>query len=256
MHRNVSDWAGNIAAFAGVIAVNAMANGLPINGRTTGEVSAKYPSLFTPAGFTFSIWGLIYLSLTAFIIYQALPAQRDNAGIAAVGRLFILNCMANAAWIFAWHYDLLLLSLVLMAVILLSLVGIYRFLHAGDEVVTAGQRWFVQLPFSLYTAWITVAMIANVSVLQLAMGWDNLGVSAASWTILKLALAGAIAAIVVLRRGDLAFGLVVAWAGYGIMINQAGAPIVAGAAAMLTALVLLLSVAEFLRPRRADRKSI
>jgi hypothetical protein len=258
MHRKVSDWGGNIAAFAVVIMVNAMANGLPINNQTTGEVSAKYPSLFTPAGFTFSIWGLIYLSLAVFVIYQALPAQRDNATIAAIGRLFILNCIANAAWIFAWHYDLLVLSLILMAVILLSLVGIYRFLNASEDLVPAGQRWCVQLPFSLYTAWITVATIANISVVQLALGWDDLGMSAVNWTILKLALAGAIAAIVVMRRGDLAFGFVVAWAAFGIMVNQGRIPAVAGAATMLTTLILLLSMAQFLRRRKAaaGRKSI
>ena len=249
MKRSFSDWGGNIVAFILVISVNGLANGLPLGGQTTGEISAKYPSLFTPAGFTFSIWGLIYLGLMIFTIYQALPAQRENATIAKVSKLFVANCVANAAWIFFWHYDLLWLSLLMMAAILFTLVQIFRAL-AAVQAMSIAQRLFVQLPFSLYTAWITVAFIANISAVQMSMGWDDWGMPAMDWTLLKLAVAGAIGSTVIVRKGDIAYILVVAWAAFGIMTKQAATPEVAGAAATLALLGVLLAAAETIRKLR------
>jgi benzodiazapine receptor len=251
MQRSLKDWGGNIVAFIFVIIANGLANGIPLNGQNTGEISAKYPSLFTPAGFTFSIWGLIYLSLTAFVIYQALPAQRGNQTLAKISPLFIANCIANAAWIFVWHYDLLWLSLLLMAVILLTLIQIYRTLLAAGPAGSKSEWLFLRLPFSLYTGWITVATIANISCVQIAMGWDNAGLSAVDWTLLKLAIAGAIGATVIFRLRDIPYVLVIAWAAYGIASRQVETPEVVGAAATLAVLAVLLAVAEVIRKPRA-----
>ncbi len=235
MKRQASDWAGNIVAFVAVIAVNGMANGIPIGGQTTGEISAKYPSLFTPAGFTFSIWGLIYLSLAAFIVYQALPSQRDNVSLEQIGVPFKLSCVANAFWIFAWHYDYLLVSLLLMLGILFPLTQIFRSLNANSSP-------FVKFPFSLYTGWITVATIANISAWQ--TGWDlnDVGLTAIQWTWLKLAVAGAIAAVVVSRTSNVVYILVVAWAAFGIYSKQMATPEVSGAAITLSLLALILAI--------------
>lgn len=250
MPRRFSDWGGNILALILVITVNGLANAIPIGGQTTGEVSAKYPSLFTPAGYTFSIWGLIYLGLIFYVIYQALPGQRNNTTLAKISKMFALNCAANSAWILAWHYNFLLLSLLLMLVILFSLVQIYRSLGIVDATASRGERLLVQLPISLYTGWITVATIANISAVQTGMGWDGLAMSATTWTLVKLAIAGAIGATVLLRRGDLAFGLVVAWAAMGISVKQAATPAVAGAASTLVLLVVLLAAFEAIRRLR------
>ena len=247
MRRQIADWGGNILGIITVIAINGLANALPINGQGTGQVSAKYESLFTPAGYTFSIWGLIYLSLLAYVVYQALPAQRENALLAKIGPYFLLNCAANSAWIFAWHYELMLLSLFLMLVILGSLIRIYQILGIANGPASPGRRLFVHLPFSIYTGWITVATIANISAVQTAWNWNSLGLAPVSWTLVKLALAGAIGALVVLRRGDIAFALVVAWAAFGIVAGQAAIPEVAGAAAAIGLTALLLAGAEFLR---------
>lgn len=245
--RPVSDWGGNIAAFVLVIAVNAMANGVPLGGQTTGEISAKYPSLFTPSGFTFAIWGLIYTGLLAFVIYQSLPAQRANPLLARIGLAFKLNCVGNAAWIFAWHYDQLLLSIVLMVAILVTLIVIYRELRSMPAQSSVIDRLFVQLPFSLYTGWITVATIANVSAAQISWGWDDAGLTSIQWTWLKLAIAGAIGASVVALRRDPVYVLVIAWAAFGIFDKQAATPEVAGAAATLSMLAVLLALGTFVR---------
>jgi hypothetical protein len=151
MIRSISERGGNILAFAVVIVVNTMANAVPLGGQTTGEVSAKYPSLFTPAGYVFSIWGLIYLGLAVFVVWQALPAQRSNQNLAAIRIPFLINCACNAVWIFLWHYDLLLLSMLFMLVILGSLIHVYRTLNIGLSDATAKERWIVHLPFSIYT---------------------------------------------------------------------------------------------------------
>lgn len=249
--RKFSDWGGNIAALLLVLVVNGLSGALPLNNQSMPEISAKYPSLFTPAGFTFSIWGLIYLALIGFVVYQALPAQRGNADVSRISGFFKLNCITNALWIFAWHYNQLLLSLGLMLVILLSLVAIYRALKIVDRTRPRSQQWLLQLPFGLYTGWITVATIANLSAVQIGFGWDDLWLSAVDWTLLKIAFAGAVAATVVMRRGDAVFALVVAWAAYGISIKQAATPEVAGAAWMLMLLALLLVLGEMLRRVRS-----
>ena len=251
MQRSSKDWIGNIVAFTGVVIVNGLANGLPLNGQNTGEVSARYPSLFTPAGFTFSIWGLIYLSLAAFIVYQALPAQRSNQTLKEIGPLFVVNCVANAAWIFVWHYNLLWLSLLLMSVILITLIQIYRTLLAAGPAASKSEWLFLRMPFSLYTGWITVATVANISCVQIAMGWDNTGFSAVDWTLLKLAVAGAIAASVILRLRDIPYVLVIAWAAFGIASRQVATPEVVGAAATLSVLAVLLAASEVIRRLRA-----
>jgi benzodiazapine receptor len=247
MQRSVADWGGAVLAFALVIAANVAANAIPIGGQTTGEVSAKYESLFTPAGYTFSIWGLIYLGLLAYVIYQALPAQRGNAALAKISPYFVVSCIANCAWILAWHNDYLVLSLVLMLIILASLVKIYLLLGIGNGSMQGMQRLFVQLPFSIYTGWITVATIANISAVQSGMGWNATGLDPVNWTILKLAAAGAIGATVILRCGDIAFGLVVAWAALGIVARQFATAEVAGAAAAIAVAALLLAGAETAR---------
>lgn len=233
MSRGLSDWGGNIAAFALVIVVNVLSNALPINGQSMPEISATYPSLFTPAGFAFSIWGVIYLALAVFIIYQALPAQRDDQDLARISRLFQINCLANTAWIFAWHYNLLALSVLVMLVILTTLILIYRKLSDSPTLL--------RLPFSIYTGWITLATIANVSALQINSGFDDVLLTAVNWTLLKLAVSGAIAAILAIRYRDVAFTLVVVWAAYGIYVKQIETAAVAGAALTLSLLGLMLA---------------
>ena len=229
-----------------VLIVNFLANFLPIGGRTTGEVSEAYPTLFTPAGFTFSIWGVIYAFLIAYVIYQFLPRNRENKAFDRINRHFVVNCIANTLWIFAWHYELITLSLVLMGVILASLIGIYRHVLPG-KIIGFRDRLFVKVPFSLYFGWITVATLANISVEQSVIGMDDWIMTKTVWVFVELALAGAIATVMVIRYRDPIFGGVVAWAAWGITENQADTPEVAGAAAAVMILVLVILVIEGVR---------
>jgi hypothetical protein len=190
---------------------------------------------------------VIYLGLSVYVVYQALPSQRYNGTLAKINKLFLMNCLANSAWIFAWHYDSLFLSLLMMAVILATLIGIYVSLGRDEDGMSSGRQWFVDLPFSLYTGWITVAAIANISVVQTAMDWDSIALNAVDWTLLKLSIAGAVGAIVTLRRRDIAFILVIGWAALGISVGQAATPAVSGAAMTLAILALLLALFEAAR---------
>jgi hypothetical protein len=244
MLRNTGDWLGNGVAFGVAIVVNAMATSIPLGGQTPREISARYPSLFTPESFTFSIWALIYLGLALFVIYQALPAQRDSEVLKQIGVPFKVSCVANAAWILAWHYGFLVLSVLIMAGLLVSLVVIYRALQVRKNSASVPEYLLVCLPFSVYLAWISVATIANISAVQTGFGWDDVAVDSVTWTWLKLALAAAIGATMVARKADVAFVLVVAWAAYGIAVKQAAVPEVAGAAMVVLLLSLLLAVVE------------
>ena len=247
MTRSTHSRFGIAAIFALVILVNYLSNALPINGITMSQMSAKYSTLFTPAGFTFAIWGVIYLALFGFVIFQAMPSQKDSQKIARITVPFIVNGVANAAWIVVWHYDMIMLAFGIMLVILGSLIVIYRRLREGTATRTLLERIFLFLPFSLYLAWITAATIANFSILQVDLGLESFGLSELNWTYLKLAVAAAIGTIMLLRGGDIAFILVIAWAAFGIASKQAGTPLISGAATILSLLGIVLAVFEVIR---------
>jgi hypothetical protein len=211
----------NLVAFLATITVNALANALPINGKTTGELSALYPNLFVPAGMTFSIWGLIYLLLAVFIVYQLVTAGQNAAGfLQKIGPLFVLASAANICWIFLWHHQRVAASLVAMLVLLASLLALYLRLGIGASASSWRERLLVHLPFSIYLGWITVATIANVTVLLVHVGWDRFGASEELWTIIVLVIAAAITLAVLFTRSDLFYALVIIWAFLGILLKR------------------------------------
>lgn len=228
----------NLAAFVGMVAVNVLAVTLPLNGLTPGDVSAMYPSLFTPAGYVFSIWSLIYLTLAVFAIYQLLPGQQYNPRLARLGPLFIVTCLFNAGWLFAWHYLQPLLSLPLMLGLLASLILCYERLGIGKSAVSKREGLAVRLPFSLYLGWITVATVANVSVFFLALG-VRVNWFTPAWALLAIIAATLIGATVLRRRGDVAYTLVLVWAFLGIAARQWGTDVLLMIGALAAALYLV-----------------
>lgn len=211
------------AAFAAMVTVNALANILPLNGKTTGEVSDSYPNLFTPAALTFSIWGVIYLLLACYTLYhlglfRKKPPSDNGELLRKIGWLFTASSLANAGWIFAWHYDLIFLSVLLMAVILLCLIFINRLTHKTE--LSTREKFFVQLPFSVYFGWITVATIANITVWLVSLGWDGCCVPESTWAAIILVAGMIIGHATMLRHKDIAYGLVLIWAYTGILIKH------------------------------------
>ncbi len=212
----------NALGFALMIAFNGLAAGLPLNGMETGELSDLYPNLFVPAGVTFSIWGLIYVWLLAFTICGFVRARTSRA-LEAIGPWFVISCAANAAWIVAWHWMAVGLSLALMLLILTSLIVIYRRLEIGVGTPSAGDRWLVHAPFSIYLGWITVATIANVTALAVTLGAPSFGSVPAGLTVGVMSTAVFITASVLWTRRDTAYALVVMWAFLGIHLKRASA---------------------------------
>jgi benzodiazapine receptor len=250
MKRDTLRQAINALALVATIAINGLANALPLNGQTTGEISDRFQVYFVPAGYVFSIWGLIYLALIGFAVYQALPGQRENPRLRRVGYLFALSCLANVAWLFLWHYEIFPLTLVAMVVLLLSLIGIYLRLGIGRTQVSSAERWFVRVPFSIYLGWITVATVANATSLLDYLRWSGWGVSPEAWTVIMLVVGAGIASTMGLSRGDAAYMLVIVWAFVGIAIKHAATPVVAVAAWVTTALVVVMLVVGGLRHRK------
>jgi benzodiazapine receptor len=236
----------NLLAFLITFAVNGLANALPINGVTTGEVSDSFPVYFVPAGYVFAIWGLIYLGLLAFVIYQLLPRQRENRRLERIGGWFALGCLANAAWIFFWHYGIFPVTLILMLILLVSLLVIYLRLNIGREQVSRAEKWLVDVPFSIYLGWITVATVANVTDVLYDLGWNGAPLSPPIWAVIMLAVATVLAVAMSLTRRDIAYVLVIVWAFVGIAVKQAATPLVAWSAWVLAAVALAaLGVALF-----------
>lgn len=244
-----------------MLAANGAANALPLNGRRTGDVSLAYSNLFTPAGVTFSIWGVIYLLLGAHVLYQ-LGLFRDRPDTAAdtallnrVGVLFSLSSLANTAWIFAWHYDLIPLSAVLLTAIFVCLALIVTTLRRAH--LTGRQKWLISVPFSVYFGWSTVAVIANITVLLVYWKWDGFGISESTWAVIIVLVAMVIGTATMLRNRDVAYGLVLIWAFAGILIRQASASDLAGrypaiiAAVVASLVVYLIGEAWVLARRRS-----
>jgi hypothetical protein len=243
----------NVLAVVAVIVVNWLANALPINGQTQAEISDRFDVFFVPAGYAFSIWGLIFLGLIAFAVYQALPTQRENARLRRVGYLFALSCVANITWLFLWHYEVFVLTLVAMLALLLLLIASYLRLDIGRAQVGGVERWLVDVPFSVYLGWITVATIANVTVVLDYLGWNGWGISPQVWTVIMLFAGLVIATAMSLTRSDVAYSLVLIWAYAGIAVKHGDTPVVAVTAWVTAALIGLMLVIGVLLKRGRRR---
>ena len=228
-----------------VIVVNALASALSLNGQTTGEISNQFEVYFVPAGYVFAIWGLIYLALLAYTVYQALPGQRENPRLRRTGWLYVLSCAANIAWLFLWHYELFSFTLVAMGALLLLLIGIYLLLGTGRTHARAAETWLVRVPFSIYLGWITVATIANVTSVLEDADWKGWGLDPVAWAVIMLVVAAVVAALVSITRGDIAYMAVILWAFAGIAVKHntvMSIVITVWVAGILAALTLLIGV--------------
>lgn len=231
----------NVVAFLAVVIVNGLATTTLLNGRTTAEVSGLYPTLVTPAGFTFSIWGVIYVLLLVFVVFQLLPRRRQDAFHGQIGYLFALSSVFNVVWLFLWQYDYITVSVALMFALLASLVAIYLRLQIGKSKAPFTEKLCVHLPFSVYLGWITVASIANVATALVSVNWDGFGISEVTWAALVIAIALIITLAVLATRRDIAYGLVIVWALAGIIVNQSGNPDVV-TTAEVSAIITVISI--------------
>ncbi len=264
----------NLLGFLVMIAANYAANAVPLNDMDTGAVSELYPNLFTPAGFTFSIWGLIYILLLAFCIYQARGLFSSSGQVAdvsqltqegqkrqkashlqSIGPLFFISCLLNAGWIFAWHYLQIGLSLLIMVALLLVLIKIYLNLGIGVKEVSRAESFLVNLPFQVYLGWITIATVANVTALLVHLEWDAFGIADSIWTVVVIAVAMLIILGFLQRHRDLPIALVAIWSFVGILVKNLDRepmemPVVVAA---IAAIVIIGIFAGFRLPKSLEK---
>ena len=237
MNKSVVRQLVNVLITLAVIVINTLANALPLNGLNTGEISDRFAIFFVPAGYVFSIWGLIYLGLLAFAIYQALPAQRENPHVARIGYAYALSGIANIAWIFFWHYERFALTLPAMLVILGSLIFIFLRLWQGRAEMRSADRWVIALPFNIYLGWISVATVANVTQLLYYLGWGGWGIAPEVWALVMLIVAAGIAIAMSVRHQNVAYAGVFVWAYIGIAVKHADTALVGAPAGILAAVI-------------------
>lgn len=237
----------NIAGLIAVLIVNYLSNSLPLNGKTTGQLSDQYPNLFVPTGLAFSIWGMIYLLLIGWVLVQALglfsqkQRAQTEASVMRVGGLFALSCVFNIAWLFAWHWEHIGLSIGIMVLMLTSLVVLNEKIQNGRAKVSGFEKGFAHTAFALYQGWITVALIANVTAFLVAVGWSGFGLSETIWAVLMIGVGAGLAIYMTMSRNMIFHGLAVCWALLGIYLKRnAAADAAAVEYAALTGIALIL----------------
>lgn len=226
-----------VVATVFTITINGIVEALPLNGVTSAEVSASVQTLFTPPGYVFGIWTLIYIGLVAYAIYQALPAHRDNPRLKAIAPYYLVSAIANGLWLVLFHYYMWLGTVLVMLILLGSLIMVYIKLRARDDFITLGERWFVHVPFSIYLGWISVATIANIVIVLSVFGVSIAPFGPAEWTSALIIIGGLLGLTLSLLTGDSVLPLVFVWAFIGIGTIQTGIII----NAMVVACILLIS---------------
>ncbi|MGB5823004.1 MAG: hypothetical protein WBH44_02940 [Proteocatella sp.] len=214
------------STFLIMIIANIMANSLPINGMNTGQIADSYPNFFAPAGYTFSIWGLIYLLLALHIIYDFgfFKGKSNSVNVRLINKIgipFSISSVANAAWIISWHYNQLFISLILMFIILIMLIRITN--EINKRIMSPREVFFIRIPFGIYFGWITVATIANVTIFLVSIGWRGFGIPEHIWASIILITGMIIGVMILLKNQNIEYGLVLIWAYFGIYIKHTSA---------------------------------
>lgn len=235
----------NVVVFVFTLVVNFLAIALPLNNRSTSQISDELPSFFTPAGFTFSVWSVIYLALIGFVIYQAMPSQRENIYLRRIGYLPAVANLLNGLWIFAWHYAYYGLSVLIMLALLGTLLTIYIRLNIGlpsepDEARSNADLLLIYFPMAIYFAWINVATVANIASVANYAGWNGFGIAEPTWSVIMIGVVTLIAGSVLVSRANAAYAGVLIWALYGISAKQ---PDMVATAAIVAAVVIAIAAA-------------
>jgi hypothetical protein len=248
----------NLIGFLLMISMNFLANYLPINNKTDAEISSQYPNLFVPAGYTFSIWGVIYLLLLGFVgyqLYQVFTNHESTDFIRKIKFWFFLSCIANAAWIIAWHHERIILSLAIMLTLLYTLIIVYDILNIGRSAVESKEKYFVHIPFSVYFAWINVATVANVTVAMVDSDWDQFGLSDQFWVFVLVILIFLLTLFQLIKIRDIYYLLVIIWAFTGILLQRLNDNSVSDAG-IEWLLIILLAVLIVIGVIQAVRKKV
>ncbi len=237
-----------VIALISVITVNALANILPLNNQTTGEISNRLPVLFTPAGYVFSIWSVIYVLLIVWLVGMWKKRQQDDVNYTKRSTLFIISCVLNIAWIYLWHYEKFLFTVVVMIGLLITLVLLYRTFPDSDNSIQS------RLPISVYLGWISVATIANISYVLTYYEWNGWGLSDPLWAVIMMTIGTALALHIRYHHFDIAYVFVFIWAFIGIAVRNGLEELLVSTAALFLSAVMVAGII-FMKKSKSHSKS-
>ncbi|MDR3008929.1 MAG: hypothetical protein LBV59_13395 [Sphingobacterium sp.] len=229
------------------VIINYLSNTGIFNGETMATISAKYQNLFTPSGYAFSIWGIIYLGLMGFVVYYGpfakQTAEKDKVTL-NIGWWFLISCLTNSLWVIAWLYDYTFWTILLMVLLFVSLLKIIQ-LTCDVNNSTVSTAVFFKLPFSMYAGWISVALIADIAAYLTKIGWSGFGISDTIWTLIMFVIALLIHLFMIWRRRMPMFALVAVWALIAIAVANKVANGTVYTGALIAAVIVLLNVIVF-----------
>ncbi|MGC4190767.1 MAG: tryptophan-rich sensory protein [Thermomicrobiales bacterium] len=221
-----SQWFWPLAGLVGyllVLLMNFLANWIPFNGQMTGDVINKRPIPFQPAGWAFFIWFLIYILLGVYVVYTLTPGGQRSHRVRRIGGVFLVSCAANIVWLFLWHWEQFLLSLIAILVLWVSLLAIYILSRRGNvdgRQPSTWQKIAIQVPFSVYLGWASVATLANAAVWANRSWHSGNPFSDRTWAVVLLIAGVIVAAAFALFARDAIVPLVFVWAYIGIVQQQ------------------------------------
>jgi benzodiazapine receptor len=250
MRKDTLRQLANVLAALLALTVNVIAVALPLNGQNTGEISDRFHVYFVPAGYVFAIWGVIYIGWIAFIIYQARPALKESPRLRNLGYYFTLSCLFNAAWLFCWHYNQFGLSVIVMLTLLGSLIISYLKLNVGRTPVLDAEKWSVDIPFSVYLGWISVATVANITDWLDFIKWDGFGITPQAWAVIMLGVASLLGLWMTISRKDMSYSFVLVWSFAGIAVKQVAEPLVTNFAWVAAVFVFGMAIYSLIQRRR------
>ena len=237
----------NLVTVIIALTVNILASTLPLNGQNTGEISDRFQVYFVPAGYVFAIWFFIFLGWIIFAIFQFRSDQKESPRLRRLGYLFAISNIVNAAWLFAWHYNYFGLSVLIMLALLGLLIASYLRLDVNRVSVSTAERWSVDIPFSIYLGWITVATVANITSWLYSINWNGFGISAPVWAVIMIVVASIVGLLMTLARKDAAYLFVLVWSFIGIAVKQADTALVANTAWIGAVAMFIMAVYSLFR---------
>lgn len=255
MHQNLPQKITITIAIVTTFVVNMLAVLLPLNGIRTATVSETFNVFFVPANYVFSIWSLIYLGLMAFLAYQWMLKDKEFNVIKTMTPWVVISCVANAIWLFTWHYYAFNLGLIVMLILLISLIITYlKIQTANKENLPKRYETLIKLPFSIYLGWISVATIANFTDVLWLAKWDGFGISGAIWSAIMIIIAAILALAMIYKFKDYAYAGVIVWAIIGIAqkFPQENAIVIATLIAVFA--IIIIAVIDSLKQYKVLKK--
>lgn len=248
MNRDQLRQIANVVGLVATVVFNFASQAFELGGNNNAELANRYPILYFPDNAAFSIWGIIYTLLIAWVIYQALPSQRANTLNRRIGWLFVATCAANIGWLVAFQFEQFPLSMVAMLVLLACLIAIYLRLDVGRGSVSTRDRLLIQVPFSVYLGWITAATVTNATYVLYDAGYTQsfLGIADTTWAVLLFVVSALLGLAALIMRRDVAYALVIVWALYYIGVRYQELDTVGTSAYAAAGVTLLAAVAIFI----------